>query len=342
MSIEKVLRVLNDNQIRATYGAVGQYLGVPAIGVSRLLGTRRPEASWVVSASGGMPTDYDANECHPNLTLNATILRTAQELRSLVASQSNLDGSTIAANATRRVAGVDLAWQTERNPSGIAIGKISENILTVEELHVGVVGLENVIRLLDSASHLEGVAIDAPLIIDNHFGPRPCEGDLDKVYRSRWAGCYPSNLSLYPDAISVRFSNYLSDSGFAHLGDTSRGKWQVECYPHPALIELFELDKRLAYKKGNVHQKRDGQKCLARLIRQLSDRTSLLLHIPSEHAKFVDELHIDQLKGHALKDNEDGLDAILCLYIAGLYAIDLRFRIFGTIDNGYIVVPIES
>jgi predicted RNase H-like nuclease len=269
-------------------------------------------------------------------------LRSGEQLLPLISAQSNSDDSAEKNDDLRRIAGIDLAWQTQCNGSGIAIGTLSGNILTVEELHVGVVRLENVIRILEAASSLVGVAVDAPLIIDNHYGPRPCETELNDVYRSKWAGCYPANLSLYPDAMSVRLGNHLSESGFAHLGDAAHGKWQVECYPHPVLIELFGLDKRLAYKKGTADQKRTGQARLARLIKQLRERPRLSLRIPKKHSNIIDEQRISNLKGQALKDNEDGLDALLCLYVAGLYALNSEFKTFGSTDGGYIAVPISE
>jgi predicted RNase H-like nuclease len=58
----------------------------------------------------------------------------------------------------------------------------------------------------------------------------------------------------------VTLSRQLVRQGFQHLG---RKKWQIECYPHPAMIEMFRLDRRLAYKKGQVAERRAGQKRLA-------------------------------------------------------------------------------
>jgi hypothetical protein len=57
-SLLEILRFLNDQQIRATYGAVGDAVGVIARNVGARLGYRRPEASWVVSAANGWPTGY--------------------------------------------------------------------------------------------------------------------------------------------------------------------------------------------------------------------------------------------------------------------------------------------
>ena len=54
-------------------------MGVPAIGVDRLLGTRRPYASWVVR-DGGEPSGYTPEQMHPNILMTPHIIRTREEL----------------------------------------------------------------------------------------------------------------------------------------------------------------------------------------------------------------------------------------------------------------------
>ena len=335
MKITNILDALNTHRIRATYGAVGQCLGIPAIAVSQRLGSRRPEASWIVSAASGKPTGYASTEYHPALFSNSRILGSASELQALL--ESNHTPTVLSEPC--RLAGVDLAWLSEKNGSGIAIGSLVSRELTTEKVYSGVKGLDSVLTLLDSVTNLRGVAIDAPLIINNDVGRRNCESELGSVYSSKWAGCHPANISLYPNASSVRLSNSLGERGFVHLGDPAREKWQVECYPHPAIIEIFGLEKRLAYKKGSVAERRCGQVELARLIRGLSTNTRLKLRLNSEAKEITDAKSISALGGQRLKDNEDGLDAIICLYIAGLFSIGSPGRCFGETDDGYIWVP---
>ena len=84
MNITTILAALNDRKVRATYGAVGELMGIHPKLVSQHLGTSRPEASWVVSKSTGMPTGYlDAN-CHKDLQSNLQIISTAEELANLI------------------------------------------------------------------------------------------------------------------------------------------------------------------------------------------------------------------------------------------------------------------
>ena len=244
------------------------------------------------------------------------------------------------ANTSTRILGIDLAWQSEGNSSGIAIGKLQGGLLFLEQIYPNVVRVEEVVNIVKSVPNLGGVAIDAPLIIRNSCGQRPCEHALSKVYGGkRNAGAHSSNLNLYPSASSIKLSEWIELNGLKHMGSPEFEKWQLECYPHPAIIELFGLEERLKYKKGKAEQKRAGQICLAQYIRTLESYPSLPFLISSGCNMYLDSKHIRELQGARLKSNEDALDAIVCLFIAGLYAIGQPMTIFGDLESGYIVVP---
>lgn len=81
MDIQTILECLNTARVRATYGAVGEVLGVRPQVVPRLLGTRRPEASWVVNGTTGEPTGYAPEEADPRLP-GTHVIRTGDELRA--------------------------------------------------------------------------------------------------------------------------------------------------------------------------------------------------------------------------------------------------------------------
>ena len=125
-----------------------------------------------------------------------------------------------------------------------------------------------------------------------------------------------------------------------HLGSGDKSGWQIECYPHPAIIELFGLEKRHKYKKGTLKEKKQGQIELAQYIQSLCASPTLSLNIPKAFSAFLDSKYIQGLLGQGLKNNEDALDAIICLYIAGLYATGQDMVVFGDIQEGYIVVPV--
>ena len=234
------------------------------------------------------------------------------------------------------LAGVDLAWQTDKNPTAIAIGILNANRLCIDSVAPAVIGLDNVQEHLFSIEKLQGIAIDAPLIINNQSGQRACEKELAKDYASRKAACHPANLNLYPDAASVQLGQFLLSNGFDHLGLKC---WQIECYPHPSIIECFGLPERLLYKKGNVEEKKRGQVHYAELIKTLKHSDVLCLHWPDEIELYLDEQRILSLKGRAVKTNEDVLDAILCVYIAALYQRQVTSKTYGDIKQGYIWIP---
>jgi hypothetical protein len=84
MTIDHILAVLNEQKARATYGAVGKVLDIHPRNVGKLLGQRRPEASWVVSAETGKPNGYSPSECHEDLYSNPTVLRTGEQLLAIM------------------------------------------------------------------------------------------------------------------------------------------------------------------------------------------------------------------------------------------------------------------
>lgn len=237
-----------------------------------------------------------------------------------------------------KLAGIDLAWHGEKNPSAIAIGTLIDRELSLEKLEPALLGLLNVLDFI-CKQELSGIAIDAPLIIENQEGQRECEKALSRDYGSRKASCHTSNKSLYPNCLSVSLSSSLKERGYQHLTEK---QWLIECYPHPAIIECFGLSERLAYKKGRISEKKSGQINLANLLLKLESSSILKLKIPTEFRYFLLESHIKSLRGCALKNNEDALDAIICLYIAGLYQIGVSCITYGDAKQGYIWIPKEK
>ena len=120
------------------------------------------------------------------------------------------------------LAGLDLAWQSESNPSAIASGELDGTTLTVLEIDSVIHGINEISKKFSGIGGLKGAAIDAPLIIRNATGQRACETAIAKAYGSKGASCHSSNTELYPDAKSVYLSDLLLHQGFSHL---SGEKW---------------------------------------------------------------------------------------------------------------------
>jgi len=87
-TLSEIVAYLNAVQLRATYAAVADVIGVIARGVgARLtrLYSRSPEASWVVSAESGLPTGYSVDQRHPALLRTTEIISSGDELRRRLA-----------------------------------------------------------------------------------------------------------------------------------------------------------------------------------------------------------------------------------------------------------------
>lgn len=82
--LQEIVDYLNREKVRATYGAVGEAIGVPARSIGAMLGGRRPEVSWVVSSATELPTGYVPSQYHPDLRSRSRVIRDGNELREAV------------------------------------------------------------------------------------------------------------------------------------------------------------------------------------------------------------------------------------------------------------------
>ena len=231
--------------------------------------------------------------------------------------------------------GVDLAW-TARNGSGAcaldADGRVvDERILVTDD--------ELLEWVNDLASESAVVAVDAPLLVPNETGRRPCESELSREYGSRWASTHSSNRQLLLDRHgAIRgevLAGELRRSGFGDLWSQTQ-RTLLEVYPHHAIIEAFGLPRRLAYKKGRIAERRSGLRRLNELILSLAKADPPFIGPPVAIT--------DTMTGGELKAIEDLLDARICAWVAAVWIRygDTRVRVFGDAVSGHIVVPIGS
>jgi hypothetical protein len=79
-SLAEIIRFLNHEKVRATYGAVAKVLGLVPRTMGAKLGPRCIEASWIVSTATGLPIDYGEDEMHPALLQKLEVIATGPEL----------------------------------------------------------------------------------------------------------------------------------------------------------------------------------------------------------------------------------------------------------------------
>jgi predicted RNase H-like nuclease len=235
----------------------------------------------------------------------------------------------------KRAFGLDLAW-TDGNRTGACVldesGRvIDERLLLSDDEIVAWVG-EHL-----PAGAAAVITVDGPLRVPNDSGRRRCESELSSVYASRKAATHSSNRGLFERMYGrVRGEDLVER--FAAMGFRLLEGHRpiIEVYPHPALIEVFGLPERLRYKSKRgfrVADRRQGLAVLQRLLATLAD---------VEPPLQADLMTIDgNVRGRALKDVEDLLDARLCAWLALLWAThgSEAFAVYGDRESGHIAVP---
>jgi len=248
--------------------------------------------------------------------------------------------------------GVDLAWSS-RNPTGLAALQWNGTAATLVE------PLPTTPRYTDDeigayirsiAGHDDiVVAIDAPLTVPNQSGRRPAEAELTAAFARFHAGAHPANrqrLASYNGG-TIRGEELLSRLATldiqhdAVIVPRKPTRQAFEVYPHPAMVVLFQLERVLKYKAKPgipLAQRVEAFRQYQQHLRNLRQRVPPAI-LPEA---LLDTDHLSK-RGRALKTYEDQLDAVFCAYLALYYWWwgTERCRIFGDMERGYIVAPVD-
>lgn len=210
-----------------------------------------------------------------------------------------------------RFLGIDLGWTS--GATGLCCLELEGNRLQLRQLDYRV-DLEEILAWIDDwlPSPEPGmIAVDAPTLIPNATGMRTCDRLMHRYFGRYHAGCYPANLGCAFAPRTMGFGLSLESRGFVHapvIEAQSPGRYQIEVFPHAAMVSLFNLERILKYKKGRLADRRQG-------LLQL--RQLLLSHLPGlEPGLDIAELPLVPNQGAALKALEDQLDALVCAYVA--------------------------
>ncbi len=234
--------------------------------------------------------------------------------------------------------GIDLGWQS--GPSGVCCLTFDQGNLSLRELG-RYATLVEVLAWVDG--HTQGlthavVAVDAPTLIPNQTGMRRPDRLTHKFFGKYDAGCYPANRSRPFAAQLIGFGLALEQRGFRHAPQApaqSPGKFQLEVFPHPVTIHLFNLQRILKYKKGPLAQRRPELEKLRQYQIQVLPTLEPPLPLTEQDLPTIPQT------GSAMKAVEDQLDSLTCAYAAAhwwYWGLD-RNWVLGSVEEGYIVGP---
>lgn len=245
-----------------------------------------------------------------------------------------------------RFCGLDLAWSARNTSGGVILelaGDVARPVVWRDDLGLDQEILGFLLEGVGSGPAL--VAIDAPLVVRNETGTRPCDLALSHAYRKAEAGALPANRRrLGPVVRGEELVKTLTGEGFVFSPAVQRRKpvrQVIEVYPHPAAVELFGLKKTLKYKAKGGRSLEARRRELLRyrdLLASLREREP-----PLKAEALLCQLEIPRLRGAELKRTEDLLDALFCAYIALhiWWHGPEGYRTFGSENSGFVLVPIQ-
>ncbi len=237
--------------------------------------------------------------------------------------------------------GIDLGWKSQ--PSGLcSLGWVDQQLqlLNLDRKEA----IADILAWVDQSIQLNEpaiIAVDAPTLIPNITGSRLPDKLTHKHFGKYHAGCYPANLNLPFAERTVNFGLALLSRGFTHaptIEPQKPGRYQIEVFPHPAIVHLFNLQRILKYKKGRLSDRRLELLKLYNYITDILPTLEPSLHSLRLCGSFPSEI---PTTGAALKETEDKLDSLICAYVAAYwwYWGEQRNQVLGDITTGYIVIP---
>ena len=240
-----------------------------------------------------------------------------------------------------RYLGLDLAW-APRNSSGGAVMEQGDD----GTLHlVSTASLRSHEDILTWIARNRGragcvMAVNAPLIVDNTSGRRPCDVMLEEHFSQHFVDDYSVNTvnASHPRTIG----RALQRMGF-DINPVAEGDRVVETYNQATQIMLWEVERPVRLKAGPVGARKDA---VSRYRESLAEK--LFTAFPElddsdalDHLLSVD---LGGCNGSRVGELEEQLEATLCAYTAAY--LDLRgpeaCAFLGDLDRGYVLLPTSA
>ncbi len=241
-----------------------------------------------------------------------------------------------------RYLGLDLGW-TPRDSSGGVVLEPTEDggvaLVHADSLRAH----EDVLRWV--SRHRQRVraviAFNAPVVVENMGGSRPCDRDLQTHFSQYRIDEYANNVmsASHPRTMAKALFRMGFDPNPAAEGDRL-----VETHLAAAQILLLGQERPVRLKVGPIGARKDAVERLRELIEEHLIDADV---VPLRANDALDELmeaHLPDLNGTRLGELEERLEALLSAYVAawlGELGTD-ACAFLGDLDTGYILLPDRS
>lgn len=240
-----------------------------------------------------------------------------------------------------RYLGVDLGW-TPRDPSGAAVIETTEDgsltLVSTESLRTH----EETHRWLARArgrGHCI-LSVNAPVIIENLSGSRPCDRLLLEHFGRFKIDEYANNniSASHPRTMAKAWMRMGFDPDPGSQGDRI-----IETHSQAAQIMLFGLERPVRMKSGPIGARKESIERLRELISEHLMNGNPLLE-PSDALDGILDAHLPDLNGTKVGELEERIEALITAYVGaclGQLGGD-SCAFLGDLEKGYILLPDQN
>jgi predicted RNase H-like nuclease len=238
-----------------------------------------------------------------------------------------------------RYFGVDLAWG-QRNRTGLAV--LDQTGRLVESASVRTD--DEITDFVDRyPTDTLVAAVDAPLVVPNETGRRPCEALVGQHFARFGAGAYPANRgnSHFIRPRGAVIAERLGWDMDPSVRPADGRRACIEVYPHPAMVSLFSLEYVIPYKVKRGREVPELKDAYVRLLDDIEEACGGLLELSaSRRWSELRATAASATRKYELNAIEDEIDAIFCAYLAFLWANKPeQMMVLGDYASGYIITP---
>lgn len=237
--------------------------------------------------------------------------------------------------------GLDLGW-TPRDSSGGVVLEPTEDggvqVVSADSLR----SHEDTLRWItrNRGRSLCTLVINAPIIVENLSGARPCDRQLLEHFSRYRIDEYANNTvsASHPRTMG----RALMRMGFDPNPQSGSDRL-VETHTQAAQVLLFGVDRPVRLKQGPIGARKEAVQRLRELIEEHLFEGSPALH-PSQGLDTMMDAHLPDLNGTRLGELEERLEALLAAYV-GAYLGQCGTEacaFLGDLDGGYILLPDPS